>query len=141
MIGTWFFSAVLAAVVLLALLVLWLAVMLRRYSKQLVAIQKRAEALAQVSRDLAQTREQQANDIRELRTGALGAGRRLGVIEDRLNAQQETLEAVQNQDPDARLYSRAMRMVELGANIDEVIAECELPRAEAELLYSLHRER
>lgn len=41
------------------------------------------------------------------------------------------------QDPDGRLYSRAARMVELGADIDEVMAECEIPKAEAELLISL----
>ncbi|MFM2485124.1 DUF2802 domain-containing protein [Celerinatantimonas yamalensis] len=42
------------------------------------------------------------------------------------------------QDPDSKLYSRAVKMVELGADIDEVMRECELPRAEAELLYTLH---
>ncbi len=41
------------------------------------------------------------------------------------------------QDPDSRLYSRAARMVELGAGLDEVMAECEIPKAEAELLISL----
>ena len=39
--------------------------------------------------------------------------------------------------PDSRLYSRAARMVELGAGLDEVMAECEIPKAEAELLISL----
>ncbi len=34
-----------------------------------------------------------------------------------------------------------MKMVSLGAGIDELMAECELPRAEAELLLRLHGNR
>ena len=30
-------------------------------------------------------------------------------------------------------------MIELGADIEEVMRECELPRAEAELLFTLHQ--
>ena len=36
-----------------------------------------------------------------------------------------------------RLYSRAKKMVELGADIDEIVSECELSRAEAELLLAM----
>ncbi|MCT7655273.1 DUF2802 domain-containing protein [Oceanimonas sp. NS1] len=32
-------------------------------------------------------------------------------------------------------------MVQLGADVEEIMAECEMPRAEAELLLSLHRQR
>ena len=32
-------------------------------------------------------------------------------------------------------------MVELGADLEEIIRECELPRAEAELLMSLHKQK
>ncbi len=45
------------------------------------------------------------------------------------------------QDPERRLYSRAAKMVELGADLDEVMNECELPKAEAELLISLRKGR
>lgn len=136
----WLLVGVLAALGVLALLVLWLAVRVKGFESRLSAIEKRNEALVHVSRDLAGKREQHTDDIKELRTGAVGLGRRLSPIEDRLNALEEMLVNVQQQDPDARLYSRAMRMVELGANIEEVIRECELPRAEAELLYTLHRQ-
>ena len=36
---------------------------------------------------------------------------------------------------------RAAKMVELGADLDEVMNECELPKAEAELLISLRKGR
>ena len=43
-------------------------------------------------------------------------------------------------DPESKLYNRAMKMVQLGAGLDEIMQECELPRAEAELLLNLHRQ-
>jgi hypothetical protein len=45
------------------------------------------------------------------------------------------------QTPENKLYSRAVKMVELGAGVEEIMAECELPKAEAELLLSLHKHR
>jgi hypothetical protein len=43
-------------------------------------------------------------------------------------------------DPESKLYNRAMKMVQLGAGLEEIMLECELPRAEAELLLNLHRQ-
>jgi len=37
------------------------------------------------------------------------------------------------------MYSRASKMVKLGADIDELVEECELPKAEAELMLSLQK--
>ena len=68
------------------------------------------------------------SEAAELRTGLLSIGKRV-------------LEVEQYDDPDAKIYSRAVKMVELGADLDEVIRECELPRAEAELLFSLHKKK
>lgn len=48
------------------------------------------------------------------------------------------LETLKHEQPEDKLYRRALKMVELGADIEEVMSECELPRAEAELLYSVH---
>ncbi|GAA60013.1 hypothetical protein P20652_1877 [Pseudoalteromonas sp. BSi20652] len=81
------------------------------------------------------------SEISELRTGLLSIGKRV------LDVEQQNQDLIQQQaaqkydDPDAKIYSRAVKMVELGADLDEVIRECELPRAEAELLFSLHKKR
>lgn len=48
------------------------------------------------------------------------------------------IETLRHEQPEDRLYRRALKMVELGADIEEVMNECELPRAEAELLFSVH---
>ncbi|MBH0010570.1 DUF2802 domain-containing protein [Pseudoalteromonas sp. NZS100_1] len=81
------------------------------------------------------------SEISELRTGLLSIGKRV------LEVEQQNQDLIQQQaaqkydDPDAKIYSRAVKMVELGADLDEVIRECELPRAEAELLFSLHKKK
>lgn len=45
----------------------------------------------------------------------------------------------QDNEPN-RLYSRAKKMVELGADVEEIVMECELSRAEAELLLAMQRQ-
>lgn len=49
-----------------------------------------------------------------------------------------SLAELASSQPEDRLYSRAKRMIELGADADELMQECSLPRAEAELLLSIH---
>ena len=43
------------------------------------------------------------------------------------------------QQPEDKLYSRALKLVKLGASVDEIISECEIPKAEAEMLVSVHK--
>jgi predicted nucleic acid-binding Zn-ribbon protein len=48
------------------------------------------------------------------------------------------LEQVQDQQPEDKLYSRAYKLAALGAGLEEIMSECELPRAEAEMLLSVY---
>lgn len=77
----------------------------------------------------------------ELHTGAIGMGQRLQSAEGAMQKIQDSQQELTLQDPERRLYSRAAKMVELGADLDEVMNECELPQAEAELLISLRKGR
>jgi len=55
---------------------------------------------------------------------------------------QKTLfEQYQNQQPEDKLYTRALKLVELGADVEEIITTCEIPKAEAEMLMSVHRKK
>ena len=51
----------------------------------------------------------------------------------------EEMTSQEVQDPESRFYTRAVKLVELGATLEEIMRECELPRAEAELLVNFHR--
>lgn len=69
-------------------------------------------------------------------------------LEHRLKSQQEQqrnqhklIENLQDNQEQDKLYTRAFKLAEKGADIEEIISECELPRAEAEMLLSVHRQR
>ncbi|KAF7774080.1 hypothetical protein PCIT_a0471 [Pseudoalteromonas citrea] len=78
------------------------------------------------------------SEIAELRSGLMSIGQRLVACENYAKDIAQQQAAQKYDDPDAKIYSRAVKMVELGADIEEIMRECELPRAEAELLMSLH---
>lgn len=91
---------------------------------------------------------QSQTETEELRSGIIGVGQRVLALESRieniharLDELTEKLKAVELADPESKIYSRAVKMVELGADLEEIIRECELPRAEAELLYNLHQRK
>ncbi|MEZ9822046.1 DUF2802 domain-containing protein [Shewanella sp. 10N.286.45.A1] len=108
-------------------------------SQQAKKLRAKVEALTLLVKDGDKQREAVKRELQELRSGTIGVGRRVLELEKKLQQQDAKLEETNQQDPQARLYSRAMKMVDLGAGIDELIQECELPKAEAELLIRLHR--
>ncbi|MGL4615536.1 MAG: DUF2802 domain-containing protein, partial [Shewanella sp.] len=107
--------------------------------KQLSKLRNKVEALTVLVKEGDRQRESFKRELQELRSGTIGVGRRVIELEKRLQQQSERIEESTMQDPQAKLYTRAMKMVSLGAGVDELIKECELPKAEAELLIRLHR--
>ncbi len=101
--------------------------------------QRKLEAMSRLMRDLARSRDSYRKQIEEIQAANVGLGNKVDELylqHDKLTEQQQELAL---KDPQGKLYSRATRMVQLGADIDEIMAECEVPRAEAELLITLHR--
>ena len=62
----------------------------------------------------------------------------LFIVEENAAACKEAIEMSNEQDVDAKIYSRALRMIKLGAGKEDVINDCELPEAEVDLLFRLH---
>ncbi|MCK7458080.1 DUF2802 domain-containing protein [Idiomarina sp. ATCH4] len=60
-------------------------------------------------------------------------------LNDEQQQLQQRLQEVAEQDPGSKLYQRAAKLVASGARVDELMQECDLPQAEAELLISLHK--
>ncbi|MBL4814022.1 MAG: DUF2802 domain-containing protein, partial [Shewanella sp.] len=102
--------------------------------KQTSKLRVKVEALTLLIKESDRQRETVKRELQELRSGTIGVGRRMLELEKRTSKQDARLDEVNQQDPQAKLYSRAMKMVDLGASIDELIQECELPKAEAELI-------
>jgi NADPH:quinone reductase-like Zn-dependent oxidoreductase len=60
--------------------------------------------------------------------------------EDNVKKQKIFLQWQENQSQD-KFYNRAFKLVEKGASLEEIMSECELPRAEVEMLISVHKQR
>jgi hypothetical protein len=81
------------------------------------------------------------NDVRALCTGAVGLGERVSRIDERSRRIHERQEQLQMRDPGERTYAQAIRMVQNGATIDEIIKVCEISRGEADLLMMMHHDQ
>jgi hypothetical protein len=86
------------------------------------------------------------NDLRALCNAAVGMGDRVNQMERRLRQVAERQEALglrQDQlnqdDPEARSYTQAIKMAHKGAAVDDLIEVCGLSRGEAELVAMMHR--
>jgi len=65
-------------------------------------------------------------------------------LEHRIKNIQEDIQKLhqtQSQQPEDKLYSRAFKMVELGADAEELVRECDIPRAEADMLIAIHKKQ
>jgi len=93
-----------------------------------IAKQDTLASINQVSQQL--TEEQQVSKQLE---------HRIKQLQEKISHQDDLLEQLQSLQSEDKLYTRAQKMVALGADIEEIMQACELPRAEAELLVSMHQ--
>ncbi|KLV05852.1 DNA repair protein [Photobacterium aquae] len=122
---------------LLAVFTAWFMLKQERAARQ--ALEGKFAATELVLKNARQQNESLRKQFTELRTGTMGMGQKLSEIAEQLEELAERQGELALQDPDSRLYSRASKMVELGADVNELMEECDLPKAEAELLLRLQK--
>ncbi|MEI6895882.1 MAG: DUF2802 domain-containing protein [Psychromonas sp.] len=105
----------------------------------IIKLAKKNHALEVLLKSLLASNELFKQQFVELHSGSIGMGRKIRQLESLIKKTQENQQNIVAQTPENRLYTRATKMVELGASIEELMIECELPHAEAELLLSLHK--
>ncbi|EGR4060394.1 flagellar transcriptional regulator FlrD [Vibrio cholerae] len=98
---------------------------------------RQSETLRQQIRNLDRELQKSNKQLLEVRSVMVGLGQKVSEQQDIIRHLNERLLELENIDADARLYTRASKMVQLGADLNELIQECELPKAEAELMMSL----
>lgn len=125
-------SELLAAVAVIFVLVIF--VILNRKNTQLAAQLTHAKMQHQQLQDEQQKLNKQ---FVEFRTASINMGQKVADMTQLSQHLDERLNELENTDVDSRLYSRANKLVQLGAGINELMEECELPKAEAELMLSL----
>lgn len=115
--------------VLLALLILMSVFVISLFIKQ-----KRAEKNAQL---LANTLRK---EIQLMSSTTIGMGKRIVDVETKLEQSLERQFELEQRDPDEVVYSQATRLVEMGANVDDLVQSCGIGRPEAELMALMHKE-
>ncbi|EMQ2877690.1 DUF2802 domain-containing protein [Vibrio navarrensis] len=126
--AVWIGGAVL--VVLLLLLMQWRTKSVLQKQQDQQRLQLRS-----VEKELQKANKQ----LLEVRSVVVGLGQRVTEQQDIIQHLNERIVELEQADTDGRLYTRASKMVQLGADINELIEECELPKAEAELMLSLQK--
>ena len=66
---------------------------------------------------------------------------RIRAMQSQLNSQQDLISQLQTDQGDDKFYSRAIKLAKIGADIEEIVAECELPHAEVEMLISVYQKK
>ncbi|WP_295895876.1 DUF2802 domain-containing protein [uncultured Vibrio sp.] len=98
---------------------------------------KQQELYRQQVRNLDKELQKSNKQLLEVRSVVVGLGQRVSEQQDIIKHLDERISELEHADSDGRLYTRASKMVQLGAGLHELIEECELPKAEAELMMSL----
>ena len=92
--------------------------------------EKRSQQLAVVLR----------KEIQAMSGSTIGMGKRIVDIEAKLEQSLEKQLELEQRDPDEVAYSQAARLVEMGANVDDLVHSCGIGRPEAELMTLMHKE-
>lgn len=66
---------------------------------------------------------------------------RIKTLQNKLSAMNDSIAVLNEQQPQDKLYSRASKLAALGADVEEIMRECELPQAEVEMLLSVYNKK
>ena len=114
-------------------------VLIRRERRARQALEVKFSAIQTVLKNLRLQHESLSKQLNELHTGSIGMSDKLIDLIEQIERVEVRQNEIAMNDSGGRLYSRASKMVELGADVNELMKECDLPKAEAELLLSLQK--
>lgn len=66
---------------------------------------------------------------------------RINTLQTQVNNQDAIIAQLQSTQGNDKFYSRAIKLAEKGADIDEIVTECELPYAEVEMLIAIYQKK
>ncbi|WP_283392776.1 DUF2802 domain-containing protein [Photobacterium phosphoreum] len=115
------------------------AVLIGRERRARQALEMKFAAIETVLKNSRLQHESLTKQLNELRTGSLGMSDKLVDLIEQIERVEIRQNEIAMNDSGGRLYSRTSKMVELGADVNELMKECDLPKAEAELLLSLQK--
>ncbi len=107
----------------------------------LLAIQGVAQGrqIRQLKASLKERCDTLGRELHATTSGSVGVGQRLVACERQLHELRTTLDEMRQNDPLRISYDEASRLVDLGADIDDLMNTCGISRPEAELVSALKR--
>ena len=82
--------------------------------------------------------EQVDDALHEMRSGNHALSKKVKELMVAIAQLDDKQQKLAEHDPHSRFYQKGAQLVAAGATLEQVMLECDLPRAEAELLFSLH---
>ena len=82
--------------------------------------------------------EQVDDALHEMRSGNHALSKKVKELMVAITQLDDKQQKLAEHDPHSRFYQKGAQLVAAGATLEQVMLECDLPRAEAELLFSLH---
>lgn len=103
---------------------------------QALVSQRQIRALRQQVKDRCDTL---GRELHATGSGSMGVGHRVVACERQLHELRGIIEEMRQNDPLRISYDEASRLVELGADIDDLMNTCGISRPEAELVSALRK--
>jgi uncharacterized protein DUF2802 len=95
--------------------------------------------IGKLREELKQRCEDLGREIHATASGSMGMGQRVVGCERQLHELRGTLDEMRQNDPLRISYDEASRLVDLGADIDDLMNTCGISRPEAELVSALRK--
>ncbi|WP_299072661.1 DUF2802 domain-containing protein [uncultured Paraglaciecola sp.] len=110
------------------------ALLFKRFNNQLDTNKSQDKSLS----ELMKANSSLSEELHEIRSGNYGVSRRVKALIEQVESLQTAQQNLVEQDPQSRFYSKGAKLISQGASLEEVMRECDMPAAEAELLFNLH---
>jgi predicted PurR-regulated permease PerM len=123
----------LVALIVSIVCLIFLVVLFKRYNSQLETIVFQSNTLSELSKKVHNLSE----EIHEIRSGNYGVISRVKELVQQVDNLHSAQQNLVEQDPQSRFYSKGAKLISQGASLEDVMRECDMPAAEAELLFNL----
>jgi predicted nucleic acid-binding Zn-ribbon protein len=123
----------LIALIISIVCITFLSVLFKRYKLQLENVESQNNELSQLNKKVINLNE----ELHEIRSGNYGVISRVKELVQQVNKLQSSQQSLVEQDSQSRFYSKGAKLISQGASLEDVMRECDMPAAEAELLFNL----
>jgi predicted nucleic acid-binding Zn-ribbon protein len=124
----------LIALIVSIVCLIFLIKLFKRHNTQLETVVSQSNSLSELSKKVNNLSE----EIHEIRSGNYGVISRVKELVQQVDNLQSAQQNLVEQDPQSRFYSKGAKLISQGASLEDLMRECDMPAAEAELLFNLH---